>query len=219
MSSLFSLFTRNTNNNRNNNNNVTTLVPTFDEEVPHAFLCPITCELMHDPVIDREGNSYDRKAILDWLRKGNDTSPMTRLPLKEDDLTPNRALKDQIESFKIAKAQESMKKSEKEDDKSHTGTSYVILPGNGVDTKLDISLSLHNAAAIDGISSLETETDLLCLATIKGPKEEQKRAPVDICCVIDVSGSMGNTATIKNANGNTESNGLTILDIVKHGVT
>eukprot|EP00943_MAST-04B_sp_MAST-4B-sp1_P005209 g5209.t1 len=173
---------------------------------------------MHDPVIDREGNSYDRKAILDWLRKGNDTSPMTRVPLKEDDLTPNRALKDQIESFKIAKAQESMKKSEKEDDKSHTGTSYVILPGNGVDTKLDISLSLHNAAAIDGISSLETETDLLCLATIKGPKEEQKRAPVDICCVIDVSGSMGNTATIKNANGNTESNGLTILDVVKHGV-
>jgi len=173
---------------------------------------------MHDPVIDREGNSYERKAILDWLRKGNDTSPMTRQPLKKDDLTPNRALKDQIESFKIAKAQESMKKSEKEDDKINTGTSYVILPDNHVDTKLEVSLSIHNAAAIDGISSLEKETDLLCLATIKGPKEEQKRAPVDICCVIDVSGSMGDTATIKNANGTTESNGLTILDIVKHGV-
>merc|ERR1719247_3810969 len=29
---------------------------------------------------------------------------------------------------------------------------------------------------------------------------------------------MGSTATIKNANGATESNGLTVLDIVKHGV-
>ena len=48
--------------------------------------------------------------------------------------------------------------------------------------------------------------------------QEEKRPPIDLCCVIDVSGSMGSTATIKNANGATESNGLTVLDIVKHGV-
>ena len=43
------------------------------------------------------------------------------------------------------------------------------------------------------------------------------RAPSDICCVVDVSGSMGSLATIQNAAGETEAHGLTLLDIVKHG--
>lgn len=40
----------------------------------------------------------------------------------------------------------------------------------------------------------------------------------DIVCVVDVSGSMGTEATMKNEKGNTECYGLTILDIVKHAV-
>lgn len=48
-----------------------------------------------------------------------------------------------------------------------------------------------------------------------------KRAPMDICCVIDVSGSMSSDAPIPGdlANGiQAESTGLSVLDLVKHSL-
>jgi hypothetical protein len=48
-----------------------------DEEVPEEFLCPITCEVMLDPVIAEDEQTYEREAILTWVRT-NQTSPMTR---------------------------------------------------------------------------------------------------------------------------------------------
>ena len=46
----------------------------------------------------------------------------------------------------------------------------------------------------------------------------QARAPVDLCCVVDISGSMGNKAEYEDANGNVTNDGLSILDVVKHAV-
>ncbi len=34
-----------------------------------TYLCPITHELMTDPVIDPDGNSYERSAIESWLKE------------------------------------------------------------------------------------------------------------------------------------------------------
>jgi len=47
---------------------------------------------------------------------------------------------------------------------------------------------------------------------------EGVRQPSDIVCVLDVSGSMGNEATIVGASGQSESHGLSLLDVAKHGV-
>lgn len=41
------------------------------------FSCPITRELMRDPVIAADGHTYDREAIEMWLRN-HDTSPKVR---------------------------------------------------------------------------------------------------------------------------------------------
>ena len=41
------------------------------------FSCPITRELMRDPVIAADGHTYDREAIEMWLRNHN-TSPKVR---------------------------------------------------------------------------------------------------------------------------------------------
>ena len=60
------------------------------------FMCPITSALMEDPVVDRDGNSYERKSIEMWLMS-NRTSPITRLPLNVEELVPNRALRNAIE--------------------------------------------------------------------------------------------------------------------------
>ena len=58
-------------------------------------VCPITNEPFVDPVVDHEGNTYEKKAIEAWLEQ-NSTSPITRNPLTLDQLFPNRALKNLI---------------------------------------------------------------------------------------------------------------------------
>jgi len=179
------------------------------DEVPVAFICPITREIMKDPVIDRDGNSFEREAILSWLHQGKNVSPLTRKPLRETDLTPNRALKDQIDVFRSLKDKESKKSEKQEEDYDNNG--YVVV-GND---DLAVNLAFQDAASIDGTSN---KSDMYCLATIKAAQPREKRAPIDVCCVIDVSGSMGAVATIKNESGQSESNGLTVLDVVKHGV-
>ncbi|XP_040058503.2 WD repeat, SAM and U-box domain-containing protein 1 isoform X3 [Gasterosteus aculeatus] len=60
---------------------------------PDEFLCPITRELMKDPVIAADGYSYERESIQSWIKGKNQTSPMTNLVLQTTLLTPNRSLK------------------------------------------------------------------------------------------------------------------------------
>ncbi|XP_077176091.1 WD repeat, SAM and U-box domain-containing protein 1 [Paroedura picta] len=62
------------------------------EAVPDEFLCPITKELMKDPVIAADGYSYEKEAMENWIVKRR-SSPMTNLPLQRLVLTPNRTLK------------------------------------------------------------------------------------------------------------------------------
>lgn len=53
-----------------------------------GFYCPITFNIMHDPVIDHEGNTFERVAIEAWIRlHGN--SPVTRGAVTTDELRPN----------------------------------------------------------------------------------------------------------------------------------
>ena len=44
--------------------------------LPEAFMCPITSELMADPVSTADGFSYEREAITTWLEE-HSTSPLT----------------------------------------------------------------------------------------------------------------------------------------------
>ena len=73
----------------------------FKKNMPLSFIipnCPITQLPIKNPVIDHEGNTYESDAIKEWL-KLNNTSPITRNPLKQTNLTPNRALIQTIEAF------------------------------------------------------------------------------------------------------------------------
>mmetsp|Transcript_14072 Transcript_14072/g.20798 ORF Transcript_14072/g.20798 Transcript_14072/m.20798 type:complete len:478 (+) Transcript_14072:189-1622(+) len=56
------------------------------------FSCPITRELMRDPVIAADGHTYDREAIEMWLRSHN-TSPRTGQLMDHLILVPNHNLK------------------------------------------------------------------------------------------------------------------------------
>lgn len=61
-------------------------------EPPEEFLCPITHAFMRDPVTTPNGHSYERSAILRWLRE-NGTDPMTRRELSPSQLRSNITLR------------------------------------------------------------------------------------------------------------------------------
>mmetsp|Transcript_214 Transcript_214/g.267 ORF Transcript_214/g.267 Transcript_214/m.267 type:complete len:571 (+) Transcript_214:84-1796(+) len=59
-------------------------------EIPDQLKCPITLEIMMDPVIAADGMTYERKAIEEVLAsKENALSPKTNLPLSSDFLIEN----------------------------------------------------------------------------------------------------------------------------------
>ncbi|KAL1539360.1 U-box domain-containing protein 18-like [Salvia divinorum] len=57
------------------------------------FRCPITLEIMCDPVTLSTGQTYERSSILKWFGSGNRTCPVTGEKLTSVDLVPNLALK------------------------------------------------------------------------------------------------------------------------------
>lgn len=65
------------------------------------FLCPISYEIMKDPVVANDGYTYDRCNIEQWWLKSN-LSPMTGLPIDSKALIPNHTLKSAIVSWSEA---------------------------------------------------------------------------------------------------------------------
>ncbi len=86
--------------NRNKNKKLKQAEPETNDEIEYeSFFCPITQEIMKEPVITiTKGISYEKSAILNWLKK-NPTCPKTRTPLSPDQLIPNYALKSTIEDY------------------------------------------------------------------------------------------------------------------------
>lgn len=70
-----------------------------DMEPPDELMCPISLELMTDPVSTVDGHVYERSEILEWFAQGYYTSPKTRKDLPRNGpngqpkLTPAYALK------------------------------------------------------------------------------------------------------------------------------
>ncbi|KAK9170301.1 hypothetical protein Syun_002441 [Stephania yunnanensis] len=85
-------------------------------EIPQFFICPISLQIMRDPVTLISGITYDRDSIDQWLSSPNNKDPKTilcpvtkqALPMDSDDLmiimTPNHTLRRLIQSWCIANA-------------------------------------------------------------------------------------------------------------------
>lgn len=65
---------------------------------PEYFKCPISWEILNNPVISNEGHSYEKWAIEKWLSR-EDISPITGLPLSDFTLLPNYCLKNALDDF------------------------------------------------------------------------------------------------------------------------
>ena len=175
-----------------------------DEGFPEEFQCLLSYEIMTDPVMTLNGNTYERVAIEEWINR-NGTCPMTREPLSISDLRPNRTLRDMIESARRKRAEDIAAAAASKQSESKSSESKLQMD-EGDEAKLQVT-------------TRGVEGEDWCLVTIQCPEGSQVKTPVDICVVIDTSGSMCSEAKAQSSSGMAESHGLSILDIVKHATT
>lgn len=68
------------------------------DNIPEEYICPISYEIMKDPVIASDGQTYDRDALLQWLQVRS-ISPLTNEPITAASLVRNYALNAAIQRF------------------------------------------------------------------------------------------------------------------------
>ncbi|XP_057949547.1 U-box domain-containing protein 6-like [Malania oleifera] len=66
---------------------------------PEELRCPISLQLMYDPVIISSGQTYERICIEKWFSDGHNTCPKTQTQLDHLCLTPNYCVKGLIASW------------------------------------------------------------------------------------------------------------------------
>eukprot|EP01018_Ginkgo_biloba_P019742 Gb_26429 [translate_table: standard] len=71
-------------------------------QIPYHFRCPISLDLMRDPVILCTGQTYDRSSIEKWVASGNTTCPVTMQNLQDFTLIPNHTLRRLIQEWCVA---------------------------------------------------------------------------------------------------------------------
>lgn len=59
------------------------------DDAPPAFFCPISMELMRDPVSTADGHCYERASIERWFAQGSRTSPKTGVRLSSTTVIPS----------------------------------------------------------------------------------------------------------------------------------
>nr|XP_019557895.2 WD repeat, SAM and U-box domain-containing protein 1-like [Aedes albopictus]XP_029725429.1 WD repeat, SAM and U-box domain-containing protein 1-like [Aedes albopictus]XP_029725431.1 WD repeat, SAM and U-box domain-containing protein 1-like [Aedes albopictus] len=68
-------------------------------DIPLEFICPITHEIMREPVYAEDGFTYERTAIEEWFSREKIVSPMTNVELSTDELVENGKLKQKIDEY------------------------------------------------------------------------------------------------------------------------
>ena len=166
-----------------------------DKKIPEAFFCELTHQVMQDPVLDRDGHTYERAAIIDHIEK-NGSSPITFQPLTVNDLIPNLALRKTIENY------------------------FKNQPQNVGNELNDQDKQKFNIVAKDELQVTASMRNQHVIVQVVPPnsKEAVLRTPSSVVCVIDVSGSMGEEAKIKNDAQTNETYGFNTLDLVKHAL-
>lgn len=70
--------------------------------IPSHFKCPISLDLMKDPVTLSTGITYDRQSIEKWIDGGKVTCPVTNQVLRNFDQIPNHSIRKMIQDWCVA---------------------------------------------------------------------------------------------------------------------
>ena len=157
--------------------------------IPPDFYCPITGELLQNPVSDPAGHTYERESIITWLSTKKE-SPITREYLDPSMLSDNTALKRSIDSIRDKIQSDQLK----------------------VDSRLCEEMLEPYKSKLDEITIDQYYTQGKLVVSVNTP-EIEKRPPIDIVLCIDVSYSMFDEATLKGAKNEKISHGISVLSL------
>jgi hypothetical protein len=157
--------------------------------IPPDFYCPITGELLQNPVSDPSGHTYEKESILKWLSTKKE-SPITREYLESTMLTDNTALKRSIDSIRDKIQSDQLK----------------------IDSRLFEETLEPYMSKLDEITLEQYYTQGKLVVSVNTP-EVEKRPPIDIVLCIDVSYSMFDEATLKGAKNERISHGISVLSL------
>ena len=168
-----------------------------------TMTCPITGDIMKDPVSGNDGSTYERSAIEEWLKRKT-VSPTNNLPMNIGDLKVNANIRYLCDKYHAGEL--GNKKVEK---------SAPTISKNHINLK-------HNSDVF--LSSLGKKNDIISMLnfsidTSTFPTTETGYLPQDVVLVIDRSGSMGVNVEAKDGDGNKLEHGFSVQDIVNHAAS
>ncbi|XP_047325809.1 U-box domain-containing protein 26-like [Impatiens glandulifera] len=105
-------------------------------QIPYHFRCPISLDLMQDPVTVCTGQTYDRYGIDSWFATGNTTCPVTGSPISDLTLIPNHTLRRLIQEWCVANRSFGVRRipTPKQPVEPHTVRSLLTQVSNGLNS-------------------------------------------------------------------------------------
>ena len=175
--------------------------------IAEAITCPITQDIMTDPVTGKDGHTYERSAIVHALTIKAE-SPMTREHMTIQDLKVNPSIKFLCEKYNSMdpnsqerqQVQAAAANLTREQSTNNSINSKIVL--NSTLTKNSNSNHFHIKFKIDE-STMPSGLEFGHLSQ-------------DVILVIDRSGSMNAAVEAKDKDGNNLESGMSIQDIVNH---
>ena len=174
-----------------------------NSNIPTEFICPITLNIMDEPVICEDGYTYEREAI---LRLPNSISPMTRQFINKNNLIPNRGLKDAIDRFKSSNIIIGQNQPT-----NTPNTNY----SNPQLTYSQLTYSHQPISMEYNIRSGWNDRVYKIKYKIKPDNFIDSRYSTTLIAVLDTSGSMGESCSIGSG---AEQDGFSRLNLLQHSI-
>lgn len=151
--------TTTTNNNIINNQNYINIHYNKGDTIPNEFICPITNNVMFDPLLTIYGHTYEKSALILYLYNYNNTCPLTRKELNISNCIHNRILKNKIYLwYKIRGIDYNTIINNNDNDKYHS----ISKKDSDSMTLSSSSTSLSSLASTDTTSSAVPDILLTC---------------------------------------------------------
>lgn len=136
-----------------------------DDDIPSEFMCPLTLEVMNDPVMDKQGINFERRAIVQWLGMGRTTHPLTREPLTFSKLVPNVQLRLKIQQWKKARGMNTERNENSSSRDQSFGENFLL--SNGREVQMPF-LGLIEAPEDSAVHSMWSEQIAMAIAIQAG---------------------------------------------------
>ncbi len=164
------------------------------------LLCPITMQVMQVPVIlVEDGHTYEKEAIVKWLET-NKTSPVTRQPIQSGRLVPNYAILSAIDDYN-RQVQQQQQQDQEMQDVQDTQTQHTH-------PSPEFTIACTPIFTANGRPMVQWNVAL---------KEPAQESPLNLICVLDVSGSMSMPSQDMKHDDEVGSV-FSRLDLLKHGM-